>query len=530
MVGERDPESLISPDIQLDSIIQDCVKKNKRIVRVASDINRTGRTFRKRSVDQIITDIKNGIAKSVTLWKWSRWGRNVEYSKAYLGKVKAVGGRVDAATEDFDQNTAIGRLSQGMIMQFDEFQSDLIGEGWQAAHKKRRADGLPHSGRRRFGYGYISRAMTKTGNAHEGSGDCEQCRTGVPHFLAIASEGPELARLYERYVAGVGFKKLARDLNEAGFRTPLGGPWTSQAVGQMLDTGFAAGYIRERSPELLAQHKSRGKAVRNTLRSFDVWRKGTHPAIISEATWEAYKRRRLEQADLPPRSRSAVHPLSTLMFCGICSRRLVTQYTGRNRQHQWVCGSRDTFHKDVHVSISNAAALAIVRAWLVRHEDPDGRVNVDEMAKQDLKAGNRSTRTTTEIQSEINAELRAVDKLLLRNLRDQVTDEQFAIAKAELEDSIARLRTELDKANAGPAGKPSYRAFRSLDEEWDGLVAGDGAAFNAALRTVLAFVIISPSAGRLPKNRPEDRVEVVGEWERSSKDRWLWTSRRRFSA
>jgi site-specific DNA recombinase len=549
-VGERDPQSLMSPDIQLDACIADCLRKNKRIVKVLSDIDKSGRTFRKRSVDDAIAMLKSGIAKSVTLWKWSRWGRNVEYSKAYLGKVKIVGGRVDSATEDFDQNTAIGRMTQGQVMLYDEFQSDLIGEGWQAAHSRRRDAGLPHSGRARFGYTYLSRDAQKAGTTHDAvtlpdgtiapaSEDCRLCQGRVPHFWPDDAEGAALVDLYERYVAGTSsIRQLAASLNERGFRTSFGGRWTQQATAQMLDTGFAAGLIRERSRELLARIKAQEeqtgkKTIRNSLKTFDVWRPGAHPALISAELWERYVARRTEMADVPPRSRVPVHALSRLLFCEVCSRRLTTKYAGVKRQHQWQCPSRPTYHPDTPVSVSNAAALQIIRDWVLSNIDPlsPGR-SADEIAQAAFGATSSVVRTPGRIQADIDTEVRAHDKLIVMNARGRISDAQFDIAKLEFETSLAELNAELEQATAvlGVAGKPVYSAFESLDAVWDETLERDPVGLNAPLRELIAFVIVSPAEGRGRWHDSAERVEVVGAWDRDTKDRWLESRRRRFEA
>ncbi len=528
-VGDR--QVLISPDIQLDSIYVDCRSRGKRVVKIVSDIDKTGRTFLKRSVGQVIEYVKTGIAKSVTVWKWSRWGRNLEYSLAYLSQVQAVGGRVDSATDDIEQKTATGRFSRDMIMRIDQLTSDLIGEGWQAAHARRREAGLPHSGRARFGYLYVSRAMKK---AHAGWEECERCAGGEPHFVIHPVEGPRLKLLYEKYNSGnASLKQLTRDLNADGFRTPLDGNWTPQALGQMLDTGFAAGYLRERSQEMLEQIKATGKAPRNGLTTFDVWRKGAHAALISEDDWTAYKRRRLSQAGLPPRARNGAHAASALVFCELCARRMSTKYPGRKKAHTWACDNRAAFHPTVSVSITNAALLGVVESWVVEQADPAmGGDVVDDLARRLLKSGGESIRTVDEVQREIEAEVKALDKLILMNARGRISDERFAVVQVDIEEKLGQLREELARLiePVRASDKPTYEAFGALAERWSEMQAQDPSLLNGPLRELVAFIVVSPASGRGVRVDPATRVEVVGTWEAESKERWLSARRRRYSA
>jgi site-specific DNA recombinase len=349
--------------------------------------------------------------------------------------------------------------------------------------------------------------------------------------------------MYEKYVSGISVRRLAVMLNERGFRTAFGGRWTQQAVGQMMDTGFAAGLIRERSPELLTQIKAREEAagkklVRNSLKAFDVWRPGAQPALIPKALWEKYKAQRLELADIPPRSRVPVHALSRLLFCGICSRRLTTKYAGTKRQHQWQCPSKDTYHPGTPVSISNDAALKIIRAWVLKNVDPSTEESgsVDEIARAAYSATRSSptsVRASSRIQADIDSKTQAHAKLIMMNAEGRITDGQFDIARHEFDAQIAELRTELEQAvsiQGVTSKKLSYTAFESLDAIWEETLATSPVDLNAPLRELIAFVIVSPALGRSRWHDSADRVEVVASWDRETKDRWLDSRRRRFDA
>ncbi len=527
-VGQR--QVLVSPDTQLDAIRLNAKTKSKRIVKVVSDIDKSGREFTKRRVPEVIEDIKNGVAASVTVYRWSRWGRDLEYSLHYIGLVKEAGGRVDSAAEDIPQDNAAARFNRDTIMRVDQMFSEQIGEGWQAVHQRRRDDGLPHSGRDRFGYVYINTAailerdLKDEDSPHRGWSDCEKCRDKVAHFLPHPAEGPALAHLYTEYNKGATAKALVRYLNDRGFRTPFDNLWTSQALMQMLDTGFGAGLIRERSPKLLEKFKvqrdKNGTSVRNNLRTFDVWRAGAQPALITEAEWKTYVARRLAQSELPTRLRKPAHALSGMMFCKLCARRMTARYGGRARTLGWECSWKNTFHPGVHVSMSNSNALAISRQWVLSHAgQPDEPVDVT--ALREFSAGEGiAARSASTVQAEIEQDVKAHSKLVIMNARSMIDDEQFAVAKAEIEKNLNRLRHELALLEV-VTERPDYEAFASLAETWDRVLADVPGDLNPALRELIAFVIVEPAHGRGRWPDPAQRVEVVGAWEAGSKQGWL---------
>ncbi len=530
MVGSR--EVIIAPEVQLDAIKLDCKQKNKRIVKVVADIDKSGRNFAKRRVNECIGYIKDGVARSISVWKWSRWGRNLQYSLAYLDLVQQAGGRVDSATEDIDASTAIGSFNRDIVMRVDQLYSDMIGESWQAAHAKRREAGLPHTGKKRFGYDYLSREILKTGVRHTGSETCEACTELTPHFVVNEREGAALADLYRDYNNGVGIRKLARGLNDKGLVTPLGGPWTFTAVIQMLETGFGAGWIRERSPELKAKMKGDGKkSVRNTLESFDVWRRGTHEPVIDEKTWDDFRRFREAITRLPPRLRKADHALSALLFCRLCARRLNTKYEGRDRRHAWRCLWKDTFHPDTNVSISDEAAMKIVRLWVFENaKAPSSTEAVDEAVRRELRIAAHS-RTVEDIEAELAVEVQALDNLFLQNARGRLSDERFEVLSAVVEGRIAELKTERESvaaASGAVESRPTYEAFTSLDSVWRETALRRPADLNMPLRKLVQFVVVGPAHG--VRRRESERVEVVGRWEAETWEPWLRARRRRFSA
>lgn len=68
--------------------------------------------------------------------------------------MESAGGRLESAVEPIDTQTAAGRLSRGMLLEIAAFESEVIGETWQAVHRQRRENGLPHHGPQRLGYSY----------------------------------------------------------------------------------------------------------------------------------------------------------------------------------------------------------------------------------------------------------------------------------------------------------------------------------------------------------------------------------------
>lgn len=506
-VGDR--QILISPDIQWREIVRHCQLHNKRIISglAFTDIDTSGRTFRRRSVEKAIALIADGTARSITVFKWSRWGRDLNQSAAWLTRVKQEGGRVDSATEDIDQDTAIGKLNLQLVMAIDEYQSNQIGEGWQAAHKQRRANGLPHQGGPRFGYEYI-KAVSRE----------------VPaRYVVCPEEGPVLRWLYEQYMDGWTAPKLADWLNANGYLTTRGGPWMAQAVTQMLDNGFGAGLLREHKPEALKLAKATGKPLSNRLSEWQ-WSEGGHDAVISATLWERYRERREAQAGLPPRLHGPVHALSALVFCALCTRRMSVKYAGPgNRVMYWKCKRAKLYHPGRPVTITNDCALRLVTDWLAASVLGTATTSVEDKARRAAKSPARAKtpgRTVKRINAEISEERAAIKEAVLMRARKQIDNAQFEDVKSECEDNIARLQAELAALATTDTTEGYAARLRTLAEPSDSLVID-----NAALSGVIGMVIVSPVKVARSKADLAARVEIVPRWELESKQDWLASSR-----
>lgn len=498
-VGTR--EKIISPETQLRECERCAVKNNLRLLPPVFDIDKSGRTFRKRSVDAMIADISAGKYSRVVLWKWSRWARNREESAIYSKAIRAAGGVVESATEDFDLETAIGQLQFGMTQEFDQYQSNLIAEGWQSAQARRRDLDLPHSGRERIGYDYVDCTLP----------DGTKSKRYVPN-----EEAPILAKGYELYVGGGSLNAVARLVNDEGLRSAFGALFTGQSIGRLMDNGFAAGLIRERSKP--------GGSPANSIANYDVWRAGAHEAVIDRDTWGKYKARRFAQADLPPRSKNAVHELSALLFCGMCRRRMVTKYSGQAKSHMWVCPYQRVYHPGQPVSVNNRLALDVVRDW-VRGEVGD----VIDLAEQKAEAEALLSSAREKFQTErqrIQAQIKELDGKI-DNLLDfaesatgrakERTKDRMALYEAE-SDRLSKLLAENTEPDAPRVfGEDDAAALKQMKEIWGTLPAQE---MRDSLADLIQRIEVSPRTEASSRKSAADRVFLVAAWEVPDSEIW----------
>nr|BFE78534.1 recombinase family protein [Planobispora longispora] len=467
---------MISPELQAHEQDTYAERNGIRIVERVEDLDLSGRDFARRSVDYIVKGIIEGRWNVVLLWKWSRWGRNLLQSRLYLAEVEQAGGEVIAVTEDFDTTTSVGKFSRDQMLAIAELQSNQIGENWKEAHERRRRMGLPHNGQFRFGYTYS-----------RGAG-----------YQPDPVSADALADCYKRYVeAGESMRSLTQMLNANGHRTGRGNLFTNISLGRLMDTGFAAGLIRE---------KSNPGGNGNTLAAYDVWRMGVHEPIISMELWEKYREKRLASAETAPRLRSPKHSFSGLVYCPQCKKRMRrTTGGGRNGPH-WRCRTRLQNKSCPGASIMDDRLEKIMREWVV--ENAQGGDTIEEDADR-IRAAQKATTNLAACEAEVARLKRKRTRLLDVYTDDESYDKgDYLKKKAEIDRDLERADLTLRAARkrVNEIDTTDYRdIFTTLADLWDN-------ATPSEKRELLSKVVRRIEVRAGTEKRKLSKVNVVPRW------------------
>jgi site-specific DNA recombinase len=318
-------EESISLELQETAGRDYCERQGYTVTAVEADPGISGRTWKRAGVLRVMTMIESGQADVIVLWKWSRLSRSRLDWAVAADKVQTAGGRIESATEAIDTATSTGRLARGMMTEFAAFESERIGDVWRESHARRIKNGLPANGKPRFGYEY------------------DRAKGFTPDPIS----GPVLADLYRRYVAGISIYALVLELNQGptrpveGYGRSIDGLWSDRTLRRVMDSGFAAGFIRYKG-ELLD---------------------GAHPALITPELWEAYQEARQRRRTYRRAERSE-YLLSGLVRCSCGSSMNAGQY-GTNRVAKYRC--KAAHEKRTHTGgyVTAAFVEEFVYEWLV---------------------------------------------------------------------------------------------------------------------------------------------------------------------
>jgi site-specific DNA recombinase len=318
-------------------------------------------------------------------------------------------------------------------------QSKEIGKRWREVQAHKVAQGLPATGRARFGYLYTEK------------------RYEVDKSLRAV-----VVEVYRRYTEGAGWHSLAADLNERGYRTPRaadkpdgtpgrgGFEWSTTTLRKFCDSGFAAGKIVVRGEFL----------------------DGAHEALITEREWELYLAKRKARAVHAPRSQTVPWFLSRLVFCGLCGKGLVS--SGRKKYPSVSCPARTKTGGCPGVHVSRPGLEELVAKWL------GGHVDAWAAAMPDYSAERQAAEATLETREAALSELEAKKGVLARLLVDGVLDQPaYQGARADLDAEIATAAEARDAALSAvgafvPEGADVYERLAMPEVstgEWNGLLS-----------------------------------------------------------
>jgi DNA invertase Pin-like site-specific DNA recombinase len=483
----KERDGMTSPEIQETSSRDYCAGRGYQVVDVMYGLDQSGSRAKSAwwpTLDRAVAAVEAGEYDVVVVWKFSRTARHRLRWAVALDRIESAGGRLESATEQFDTTNAAGRFARGMVAEMNVFQAEMIGEGWTETHERRVRSGRPHTGKPKWGYVY----------------DPEQ-KLHVRH----PEQGPVIADLYRRYIAGESIYALVRWLNAHGWRTLRGGLWSAPTLRRVLDSGFASGRFVYRGE------------------FYD----GVHEPLINEETWQAYLDARAARRQVAPRVERSTYLLSGLVRCASCGgtmtahisdpgTRLSHRKKGAAEGKRYSAGRprlkfrcRGGHHVGPARCVGGYVSAAVLEEHVLGYlrglaADVEGSASAAVVA-----AARRSTleAEVARLAREAQGVEDALVRLAVQDAERPLPPAVYAASRAQLEERAAELGAALEAARAMGRRTPvdPARSAAGLLEEWEELPV---VVKREVLRGLVDCVLVGP--GRVAEGRR--RVLRVVEW------------------
>lgn len=148
-------------------------------------------------------------------------------------------------------------------------------------------------------------------------------------------QAPIVKMIFQWYVDGIGgerlgVSKITRRLNDLGIPAATRNTWSPASVSGILTNPVYIGKVRWNARKAVKKIED-GKVITQRPRSKDyILRDGIHPAIIPDSLFNQAQTIRAKNPPRPVNSLNVIkNPLSGLVICGKCGRRMVRRpYTG----------------------------------------------------------------------------------------------------------------------------------------------------------------------------------------------------------
>ena len=223
---------------------------------------------------------------AVIVYGTSRLSRDLFHALTYEREMTRAGVEVFYALTAGDQTSPEGRLIRHMFQALDQFEVEKLGREVRRGQKQNTRQGYRNGGRAPYGYRL----------RHEAHPDPARAKAGdtKSRLVVDPEQGPVIAEIFDRFLAGAGYKEIANELNRPGGPPPpshvdskrnTSGKWAKTTIKSMLENPTYTGRLYWNRLDSRAHKQGVGPVVR---RAQDEWVEADerHEALISDEQFE----------------------------------------------------------------------------------------------------------------------------------------------------------------------------------------------------------------------------------------------------
>ena len=242
----------------------------------------------------LINAVKKGEVKTIIVYKLSRMFRNTYESSKYRDLFRKHGVKLISVTETVDEETAAGRFTTNIMSSVDQYQSETTSDHVKSSMREMARQCYYTGGHIRFGYDVKPSENDKKRKI----------------FVKHPVEAPVVKMIFEMSAAGQSNNMIRNFLNDNGYKTKYGKPFSNSFVNRVIQDKMYTGIYRFR-----------------TSGYDDVIVPNGIPAIVSNELYEkanAEKQARRTNIYPIPRKTERLYALTGKITCAECGQ----PYTG----------------------------------------------------------------------------------------------------------------------------------------------------------------------------------------------------------
>lgn len=156
----------------------------------------------------------------------------------------------------------------------------------------------------------------------------------------IESEAIIVKRIFELATNGMGTTNIAKNINDLGVKPRKSDRWTPAIVRTILKNITYCGYIKwNERKEVLTYKNGDIVKTRPLNKNFDIY-PGKHPALVTKEIFDKVQENmKLNSSDKVPKNKKLQNPLSGLIICKKCGRKMVRRPYQNGRISTIICNT-----------------------------------------------------------------------------------------------------------------------------------------------------------------------------------------------
>lgn len=351
---------------------------------------------------KMLADVAEGRIGALIFSKLARFARNTRELLDFAEYFEVHRADLVSLDESIDTSTPAGRFFYTLIAAMAQWEREETAERVKASVKVRAKLGKPLGGVSPFGYRWEGGTLVLDPN-----------------------EAPVRALMFELFEHHHRVKTVARELNDRGYRTRRGKPFSDSAVYLCLTDPLSKGQRRANYT------RSLGRDKRWERKPEEEWVYVEAPAVVSEEVWERVNTVLAGRKDKWQPGRKARYLFSGLLYCR-CGEKM---YKPNNMRKYYCRACRNKMPEEdlERVFVEQLRGFFLDPEEITARLEENDRVIAEKRA---LLASLTGQRVSTE---------RKMDQVYELYLDGQITPEGFGERYRPLEDRLAALSDEIPR-------------------------------------------------------------------------------------
>lgn len=290
-----------------------------KYVGVYSDEGMTGTKIKRDGFQRMIRDAKAGKIDIIVTKSLSRFARNTVDCLKTIREMKAINVDIFFEEQNIHTLSANGEFLISLLAGYAQEESRQCSENTLWRVRKNFKEGKPYGGSSMLGY-----------------------KLEKGRFTVVPEEAEIVRRIFDLYLAGNGFCKIARILTNEGIKSYTGKAWNKSTLGEIISNVTYTGNLHLQ--KTYRENHMTKKTMRNKGEKPLYIVEGNHEPIISQEIFDkAQEIRKVKAVGKNGKRNGPAYPFTGLIYCGECGhlfKHKVTKY-----YESWCCSQYDELGK-----------------------------------------------------------------------------------------------------------------------------------------------------------------------------------------